>query len=105
LGDSYATSVDDFLESLVLAEAAHAAQQRQRRYASQSVGYALRTGKLTKPDVCSECGGPGRIEGHHLDYEKANRLKVVWLCRACHIRADVRRRAPDPRTPRAGGGR
>ena len=44
--------------------------------------YALKTGKLTKPDACSKCGSLEKIEAHHDDYTKS--LEVRWLCFVCH---------------------
>ena len=47
------------------------------------VTYAVRTGKLVKPDNCSNCDCLGKkLDGHHPDYTKP--LKVEWLCRKCH---------------------
>lgn len=50
--------------------------------ARQAIARALKSGKLTKPELCEACGSSGRIEGHHMDY--AERLKVLWLCPPCH---------------------
>ena len=56
---------------------------RIRRSAMSRVNYAIKTGKITKPDICSRCGKHGkRIDGHHENYQKP--LKVVWLCTKCH---------------------
>ena len=37
---------------------------------------------LDRPDGCSHCGEPGKVEGHHPDYDQP--LAVVWLCKPCH---------------------
>ena len=51
--------------------------------ANWKVMYALRTGKIVRPDRCSKCGSDrGKICGHHLDYSKP--LDIVWLCYKCH---------------------
>lgn len=50
--------------------------------ARQAIARALKSGKLTKPNICEACGSTGRIEGHHMDY--AEQLKVLWLCTSCH---------------------
>ena len=52
--------------------------------AQYAMNYAIATGRLTKPDVCSNCNQGGKIEGHHEDYDKP--LEVVWLCRSCHTK-------------------
>lgn len=54
------------------------------------VFYAVKTGKLVRPNFCSVCGAKGKrkkngnitIEAHHKDYAKP--LDVVWLCDSCH---------------------
>lgn len=43
---------------------------------------AVASGKLVKPDACSECGTVGRVVGHHEDYDKP--LNVQWVCSRCH---------------------
>ena len=58
---------------------------RQRKNAHQKVYYAIKTGKLTRPSVCSECGGSGKIHAHHEDYSQP--LKVQFLCQKCHKKA------------------
>ena len=52
--------------------------------ARNAVGYAVRSGKLTKPDRCQNCGKIGSVEGHHHDYSKP--LDVRWICTLCHMR-------------------
>lgn len=70
------------------------------KYAAHSaLEYALRAGRLTKPDACERCGEARRIHGHHEDYSKP--LEVMWLCAPCHgarrreINAE-RRQRPTP---------
>ena len=46
---------------------------------------AVKNGTLEKPTLCSNCGSPGRINGHHHDYDKP--LEVDWLCPLCHAEA------------------
>jgi hypothetical protein len=50
--------------------------------ARSKVRTALKNGKLTKPDTCSNCNKETNIEAHHPDYNKP--LEVIWLCRKCH---------------------
>ena len=59
----------------------------QRRYpekhkAREALHWATRSGRVTKPNTCSQCGTTGRIEGHHEDYTKP--FDVQWLCSRCN---------------------
>jgi hypothetical protein len=54
-----------------------------RRKARQVAGSAIKSGRLTKPNNCSNCNESTKIEAHHPDYSKP--LEVVWLCVTCHI--------------------
>lgn len=55
--------------------------------AGEAVIRAVKSGKLTRPTICSECKQPnGTIQGHHESYAKPMRLVVVWLCRWCHAK-------------------
>ena len=54
-----------------------------KRSVQDKVYYAVKTGKLIKPERCEYCNRKAqRIEGHHEDYSKP--LDVIWLCRSCH---------------------
>lgn len=43
--------------------------------------YAVKVGKIPRPEICSRCGDPNP-QGHHHDYSKD--LDVEWLCPRCH---------------------
>jgi hypothetical protein len=58
----------------------------QSKRATLAVQYALRTGKLRRPDVCSECSKGCKPDAAHRDYSKP--LEVRWLCRSCHRKWD-----------------
>lgn len=57
--------------------------ERSRAYSA--VRNAVRSGKLVKPAFCHICDKIGRVEAHHWS-GYANKLKVEWVCRGCHIR-------------------
>ena len=61
--------------------------------AHHAVKYALRVGKLVRPERCSKCtdkpfprlDGRSRLQAHHHNgYSKDHRLDVIWLCAYCH---------------------
>jgi hypothetical protein len=55
----------------------------QENAARSKVGYALKTGKLLRPDHCSKCKIKCKPEAHHhRGYDKP--LEVKWLCKSCH---------------------
>lgn len=57
-------------------------KHREKQNARAQIQYALKTGKITKPKICSSCHEEKEIHGHHEDYSKP--LDVTWLCRSCH---------------------
>jgi ribosomal protein S27AE len=54
----------------------------QKVKAHSAVAYALRSGRLVRPNACPECGEETLVEAHHPDYDKP--LEVEWLCGPCH---------------------
>lgn len=62
---------------------AHDKFKQQTRW---KVWWALKKGKIKKPIHCQNCKQLNKLEGHHNDYSKP--LKVLWLCKKCHILAD-----------------
>lgn len=61
------------------------AHTAQAHAAHAQVAYAIKTGKLIRPDACSnpDCkGGGGQIEAAHESYDRP--LQVIWLCASCH---------------------
>lgn len=60
--------------------------------AHKAVKQALKEGTLEKPLKCQRCFEDEDVQGHHVSYEKRNWLKVRWLCRSCHAKADEERR-------------
>lgn len=52
---------------------------RSRRY----FYYWVKTGKVVKPDKCSDCGKRLDLQGHHYDHRRE--VDVEWLCVQCHV--------------------
>jgi hypothetical protein len=50
----------------------------------------LMVDRVKPPLFCSGCKTRTQLEMHHIDYSKPK--EVIWLCRTCHIRADMERR-------------
>lgn len=57
-------------------------RNKQKHSAHIKVHNAVRSGKLVRPKVCSDCDNESRLHGHHEDYNKP--LEVIWLCPKCH---------------------
>lgn len=62
----------------------------------QKLRYAVRSGKVFKPNTCSRCNkffeNKAKIHGHHHDYNKP--FDVEWLCAYCHGRHHSEKMAP-----------
>lgn len=64
-------------------QARYNAKPIEAKRAWWAVKWAVESGKIHRPPVCSRCEEPGhRIEAHHEDYSKP--LEVTWLCSRCH---------------------
>ena len=56
-----------------------------KRRAQDAVRKAVQRKKIKKPEICEKCEKKvirKNLAGHHVDYNF--RLKVEWLCMACH---------------------
>lgn len=63
---------------------------RVKHNARNTVYQAVKSGRLTRPEVCSRCGNTGKIEADHHDYSKP--YDVTWLCHPCHSLVTKERR-------------
>ena len=63
----------------------------EKQVAWNKVYYALKTGKISKPEICEICGSTKKIQAHHADYNKP--FDVVWCCQKCHAELDKQRRS------------
>lgn len=57
-------------------------KDRLRRNAYGKLRTALKSGKISKPNICSICNTRTEIDGHHADYNLP--LDVIWCCESCH---------------------
>ena len=55
---------------------------KEKTDARRILNAAVKSRKIIKPAVCSECGIEKRVSAHHEDYAKP--LEVTWLCYECH---------------------
>lgn len=71
-------------------------ERRRMHYrANMAVAYAIRKGRLVRPNTCESCGNDNiKITAAHYDYNPENYLKVRWLCHHCHGKWDN----SDPKT-------
>jgi hypothetical protein len=59
----------------------------QKLRAQYTLLRAVRSGKMSRPGICSCCETSCTPQGHHADYAKP--LAVVWLCARCHRRTHM----------------
>lgn len=62
----------------------------EKARARQAVHYAVKTGKLIRPDHCSKCLKLCKPEADHHDYTK--KLDITWLCKSCHVEVTLERK-------------
>lgn len=55
-----------------------------RSKARNTLNYAVRSGKISRSEVCTDCGVKTMTHGHHPNHFKP--LDVIWLCRKCHMK-------------------
>lgn len=66
-------------------------KHKDRTKAERLLDYAVKYGKLIKPEKCIKCGlKTENLQAHHFDYTKP--LEVWWLCSSCHAQEHVRKR-------------
>lgn len=82
---------------LSLNSAKQSASKKRQEHTRAAVAWAVRSGKLVRPNTCDQCGKTSKIiHGHHPDYRRP--LAVRWLCPQCHPSAHqaLRWQWPDP---------
>jgi hypothetical protein len=83
-------------DRLIIAQYKRIAEDKSllpKRKAWNALYYALKVGKISKPEYCSVCGkwvGIEKIQAHHKDYSKL--FEVTWCCQDCHVTLDSIRR-------------
>ena len=69
-------------------------ENKLKKLAHWAIKYAVETGKIEKPNQCSDCKiilNTNKIQGHHfMGYEKKYFLSVKWLCLACHKKNEIK---------------
>ncbi len=80
--------------SLATAARRYKKKNPHKRMVREFTTLAVKLGVLIRPESCGACGKPGvryangrySIEAHHPDHSRP--LDVMWLCVACHRKAD-----------------
>ena len=63
-------------------------KNKEKRKAHVILHRAINSGKILRPNICSQCSKECKPDGHHTDYSRP--LDVTWICRACHSRKSPR---------------
>lgn len=58
-------------------------KNKHKRNAHEAVQKALYEGTIKRIDICEGCMSEPSVHAHHEDYNEP--LKVIWLCRSCHM--------------------
>jgi hypothetical protein len=81
-------------EERAVANKTYKMEYPERIKANDAVKRAIKTGKLIRPNRCSnpDCNKPCKPDGHHWSYEEEHWLDVEWLCKSCHkhLHAELR---------------
>lgn len=65
----------------------YAIRNKGKVNARQAVHYAIKIGRIIRPEDCEQCGKTVRTYAHHhKGYSTLHRLDVIHLCRSCHVR-------------------
>jgi hypothetical protein len=78
--EAYSKRLKLQLSSIIRFQKLHPDQVKAQRAAR----YAVRTGKLVRPNCCSVCNVECKPHAHHDSYDHDQRLNVRWLCAKCH---------------------
>ncbi len=57
-------------------------KHQEKQNARMKLHWAIKSGKIVKPNCCSKCKEEKKLEAHHTDYSQP--FKVKWLCKVCH---------------------
>jgi len=60
--------------------------QLLKKRAREELSYAVKIGRIKKPERCEGCNKIRPLQGHHPCYARS--LKVKWLCTKCHSKLD-----------------
>ena len=64
--------------------------------AHSRVLWAIKSGKIVRPNECSNCGNQCKPDAHHDSYDESQWLVVRWMCKPCH-RAHHRKYPDQPK--------
>jgi hypothetical protein len=73
------------------------AKFKEKMLAESKADYAIKKGKLKRPDRCMICNVFCKPQAHHSDYSKS--LDVLWLCATCHASVHKRLREQKRNVP------
>jgi len=79
----------------------HQPPNRQKQTVRMAVHRAIATGKLRRPERCTQCRQSKTVQAHHSDYGRP--LEVEWLCQQCHGRVHRRHSIDEARARVAKG--